>query len=100
MAEFADPEAVQTGDDVADVVLTAMVTDSPAFRHQTSHWAQDVLRLQAERPRRLGRGGDDLGLGAARTTPDRPGDRVSRWGTGHGGRPHAVLALGVPHPDG
>ena len=27
-------------DDVADVVLTAMVTDSPAFRHQTSHWAR------------------------------------------------------------
>jgi len=40
MAEFADPEAVQTGDDVAGVVLTAMVTDSPAFRHQTSHWSR------------------------------------------------------------
>ena len=40
MAEFADPDAAQTGDDVAEVVLTAMVTDSPAFRHQTSHWAR------------------------------------------------------------
>jgi len=40
MAEFADPDAAQTGDDVADVVLTAMVTDSPAFRHQTSHWSR------------------------------------------------------------
>jgi NAD(P)-dependent dehydrogenase (short-subunit alcohol dehydrogenase family) len=40
MAEFANPEAAQTADDVAEVVLTAMVTDSPAFRHQTSHWAR------------------------------------------------------------
>ena len=40
MAEFANPDAAQTGDDVADVVLTAMVTDSPAFRHQTSHWSR------------------------------------------------------------
>ena len=40
MAEFADPDAAQTGDEVAEVVLTAMVTDSPAFRHQTSHWAR------------------------------------------------------------
>jgi NAD(P)-dependent dehydrogenase (short-subunit alcohol dehydrogenase family) len=40
MAEFADPEAAQTADDVAEVVLTAMVTDSPAFRHQTSHWSR------------------------------------------------------------
>jgi NAD(P)-dependent dehydrogenase (short-subunit alcohol dehydrogenase family) len=41
MAEFANPESVQTGDDVADVVLTAMVTDSPEFRHQTSRWAKE-----------------------------------------------------------
>ena len=40
MAEFGDPQAVQTGDDVADVILTAMVTDSASFRHQTSHWAK------------------------------------------------------------
>ncbi len=40
MAEFANPEAAQTAQDVAEVVLTAMVTDSPAFRHQTSHWAR------------------------------------------------------------
>jgi NAD(P)-dependent dehydrogenase (short-subunit alcohol dehydrogenase family) len=40
MAEFANPDAAQTGDQVAEVVLTAMVTDSPAFRHQTSHWAR------------------------------------------------------------
>jgi len=40
MAEFADPDAAQTGDDVAGSVLAAMVTDSPAFRHQTSHWAK------------------------------------------------------------
>jgi len=40
MAEFGDPQAVQSGEDVADVILTAMVTDSPAFRHQTSHWAK------------------------------------------------------------
>ncbi len=40
MAEFANPDAAQTGDDVAQVVLTAMVTDSPAFRHQTSHWSR------------------------------------------------------------
>jgi len=40
MAEFADPDAAQTGDDVAQSVLAAMVTDSPAFRHQTSHWAR------------------------------------------------------------
>jgi NAD(P)-dependent dehydrogenase (short-subunit alcohol dehydrogenase family) len=41
MAEFANPESAQTADDVADVVLTAMVTDSAAFRHQTSHWAKE-----------------------------------------------------------
>jgi NAD(P)-dependent dehydrogenase (short-subunit alcohol dehydrogenase family) len=40
MAEFANPEAAQTGDDVAESVLAAMVTDSAAFRHQTSHWAR------------------------------------------------------------
>jgi NAD(P)-dependent dehydrogenase (short-subunit alcohol dehydrogenase family) len=40
MAEFADPEAAQTGDQVAEVVLGAMVTKSPAFRHQTSPWAR------------------------------------------------------------
>jgi NAD(P)-dependent dehydrogenase (short-subunit alcohol dehydrogenase family) len=40
MAEFANPEAAQTGDDVAEVVLTSMVTDSPAFRRQTSPWAR------------------------------------------------------------
>jgi len=40
MAEFGNSEAVQTGDDIAEVVLTAMVTDSPAFRHQTSHWSR------------------------------------------------------------
>ena len=40
MAEFADPDAAQSGDDVAQSVLAAMVTDSPAFRHQTSHWAR------------------------------------------------------------
>ncbi|MGA2836275.1 MAG: SDR family NAD(P)-dependent oxidoreductase [Acidimicrobiales bacterium] len=40
MAEFADPAAVQTAERVAEVVLTAMVTDSPAFRHQTSHWSR------------------------------------------------------------
>ena len=40
LAEFADPVAVQTGDQVADVILTGMVTDSAAFRHQTSHWAK------------------------------------------------------------
>ena len=41
MAEFANPESVQTGNQVADVVLTAMTTDSPAFRHQTSPWAKE-----------------------------------------------------------
>jgi len=40
MAEFANPDAAQTGDDVARTVLTAMVTDSAAFRHQTSDWAR------------------------------------------------------------
>ncbi len=40
MAEFADPHSAQTGDDVAETVLGAMVTDSPAFRHQTSPWAR------------------------------------------------------------
>jgi len=40
MAEFANPDAVQTGDDVAETVLATMVTDSAAFRHQTSHWAK------------------------------------------------------------
>ena len=40
MAEFANPESAQTGDDVAETVLAAMVTDSAAFRHQTSHWAR------------------------------------------------------------
>jgi hypothetical protein len=40
MAEFADPEAPQTGEQVADVVLGTMVTDSAAFRHQTSHRAR------------------------------------------------------------
>ena len=38
--EFANPDAAQTGDDVARVILTAMVSDSPAFRHQTSHWSR------------------------------------------------------------
>ena len=41
MAEFADPGAVQTADQVAAVVLTAMVTDSASFRHQTSHWSKE-----------------------------------------------------------
>ena len=41
MAEFANPESAQTADEVADVVLTAMVTDSASFRHQTSDWAKD-----------------------------------------------------------
>jgi NAD(P)-dependent dehydrogenase (short-subunit alcohol dehydrogenase family) len=40
VAEFANSDAAQTGDDIAEVVLTAMVTDSPAFRHQTSPWAR------------------------------------------------------------
>jgi NAD(P)-dependent dehydrogenase (short-subunit alcohol dehydrogenase family) len=40
MAEFADPGSAQTADDVAEVVLNAMVTDSAAFRHQTSPWAR------------------------------------------------------------
>ena len=40
MAEFADPGAAQTGDQVAETILTAMVSDSPAFRHQTSHWSR------------------------------------------------------------
>lgn len=40
MAEFANAEALQTGDQIAEVVLAAMVTDSPAFRHQTSHWSR------------------------------------------------------------
>ena len=41
MAEFANPESAQTAEQVADVVLTAMVTDSASFRHQTSHWAKE-----------------------------------------------------------
>ncbi len=40
MAEFANPDSAQTGDDVAETVLGAMVTDSPALRHQTSPWAK------------------------------------------------------------
>jgi len=40
MTEFASPDAAQTSDDVAATVLSAMVTDSAAFRHQTSHWAK------------------------------------------------------------
>jgi NAD(P)-dependent dehydrogenase (short-subunit alcohol dehydrogenase family) len=40
MAEFADPDAAQTSDDVAATVLSAMVTDSAAFRHQSSQWAK------------------------------------------------------------
>jgi NAD(P)-dependent dehydrogenase (short-subunit alcohol dehydrogenase family) len=40
MAEFANADAVQSGDDVAQVILTAMVSDSPAFRHQTSNWSR------------------------------------------------------------
>ena len=40
MAEFADPEAAQTGDDVAETILATMVTDSAAFRYQTSPWAK------------------------------------------------------------
>ena len=40
MAEFSNPDSVQSGDDVAEAVLAAMVTDSAAFRHQTSHWAR------------------------------------------------------------
>ena len=40
MAEFSDPEATQTGEQVAEVVLTAMGTGSSAFRRQTSHWAR------------------------------------------------------------
>jgi NAD(P)-dependent dehydrogenase (short-subunit alcohol dehydrogenase family) len=41
MADFDDPTAVQTADQAAEVVLAAMVTDSPAFRHQTSTWARN-----------------------------------------------------------
>ena len=40
MAEFADPGAAQTGDEVAEAILTTMVSDSPAFRHQTSDWSR------------------------------------------------------------
>jgi NAD(P)-dependent dehydrogenase (short-subunit alcohol dehydrogenase family) len=40
MAEFANPDAAQTADDVAEVVLAAMVTESPAFRLQTSTWSR------------------------------------------------------------
>jgi len=40
MAEFADPEAAQTADDVAETVLAAMVADDAAFRYQTSPWAR------------------------------------------------------------
>lgn len=40
MAEFANPVALQTGADVAETILAAMVTDSAAFRHQTSDWAR------------------------------------------------------------
>ena len=40
MAEFANPEALQTGDEVAQTILAAMVTDSAAFRYQTSDWAR------------------------------------------------------------
>jgi len=40
MAEFADPEAVQVADDVATVLLAATVSDSPAFRYQTSAWSR------------------------------------------------------------
>ena len=40
MAEFANPDASQTGDEVAATVLSAMITGSAAFRHQTSPWAK------------------------------------------------------------
>jgi len=40
MAEFASPDAAQSSDDVAATVLSAMVTDSAAFRYQTSQWAK------------------------------------------------------------
>ena len=40
MAEFANPDAAQTGDDVASVILTTMVTEAPSFRHQTSPWSR------------------------------------------------------------
>ena len=32
--------AAKTGDQGAETILTAMVSDSPAFRHQTSHWSR------------------------------------------------------------
>jgi len=40
MAEFANPDAAQTGDDIASVILTTMVTEAPSFRHQTSPWSR------------------------------------------------------------
>ena len=46
MAEFANPDAAQTSDDVAATVLSAMVTDSAAFRHQTSQWAKTFAGLK------------------------------------------------------
>ena len=46
MADFSDPEAMQSGDDIAEVVLAAMVTDSPVFRHQTSGWSRTFTGLK------------------------------------------------------
>jgi NAD(P)-dependent dehydrogenase (short-subunit alcohol dehydrogenase family) len=40
MAEFADPAAAQTADDVAAVILTSMVAEPAIFRYQTSEWAK------------------------------------------------------------
>ena len=46
MADFANPEMLQTGEEIAEVVLTAMVTDSAAFRHQTSHWSRTFTGMK------------------------------------------------------
>ncbi len=40
MGEFASPDAVQTPEEVAEVVLAAVRPDSPAFRFQTSAWSR------------------------------------------------------------
>jgi NAD(P)-dependent dehydrogenase (short-subunit alcohol dehydrogenase family) len=39
-------EGAQTADEVAEVILGAMTTDAPAFRIQTSKWAEEFVGLK------------------------------------------------------
>ena len=71
MAEFADPHAAQTGDEVAEVVLGRHGHRLARLPAPDVAVGADVRRLQAERPQRLGRRRHDIGLAEVTRSTDR-----------------------------